>query len=348
MKILGIILGVISILSIQGCKEDAPGGSNHHLDLSKDLVSYHWDGLDVFNTLENPFHQAIDSNYIKHKDSDTMISLLKSACGINLDNTYIVAGNFSSPLYIATDSTPTRDVKITLYNIPFGKSHITNVPFVPGSSAAEGSDKHYMVINKDKRCLQEFWIFEGNKAASGGGISIDSNGIYRNGGSSVASGFSQLQGAIWPKELKDQEINHALFFSCPVTNSNGYVSPATSNDGALKNNPYAIPQGTLVRIKPSINIDTIAGLSSVDKTVYKALQKYGMYCGDTNGAGIGIKAIDSRSVYSDAYPSDFKVRANGSYYLNKFPFDLLEVVYTGNLTAPSQRPLLSSGCVTWR
>jgi hypothetical protein len=347
MKHLLTLIAFI-LFTLLSCKDETPSGSNQHLDLSKKLVSYYWDGLDVFSTSGNPFHQPIDSGYTVHTNSDSMISLLKQSCGPNLDNTYIVAGNFSSPLFIATDTTPVRDIKITLYNIPTNKSHITNVPFVPGSKAADGSDKHYMVINKDKRCLHEFWIFENTKAASGNAISIDSNGIYPNGKSSVASGFSQLQGAIWPKELQDKEINHALFFSCPVTNANGYVPPATSNDGALHNNPYAIPQGTLVRIKPNIDIDTLVGLSSIEKTVYKAIQKYGMYCGDTNGAGIGIKAIDTKSVYTDAYPANFTTRQNGNYYLKNFPFEHLEVVYTGPLTPSKVRPIINSGCINWR
>lgn len=344
MKQFRLLFG-LTLLTLLGCKDETPSGANPHLDLSKDLVSYTWDGLDVFATSDNPFHQPIDTNYVVHSNSDTMIALLKQSCGPNLDNTYIVAGNFSSPLYIATDSTPVRDIKITLYNIPANKSHMTNVPVIPESKAADGSDKHYMVINKDKRCMHEFWIFEDHKAASGNAISIDSNGIYPNGKSSVASGFSQLQGAIWPKELQYEEINHALFFSCPVTNANGYVSPATSNDGALKNNPYAIPQGTLIRIKPNIDVDTISGLTSIEKTVFKAIQKYGMYCGDTNGAGIGIKAIDTKSVYADAYPSNFTTRENGNYYLKKFPFEYMEVVYTG---PPKVRPIVNSGCISWR
>ncbi len=349
-KLIALSVLATGVFILSNCKEEvSTSAGSQHLIFSKDQVSNYWDGTMIFNTPDNPFLKPIKSNYTIHSKSDSMLSLLKNSCGPNNNNTYVVATNYSSPVYIATDSTPKKDIKITLYNIPQGKSHIINVPIVPGSEAAIGSDKHYIVIDKDSRCAKEFWIFNQNKAASGNGISIDSNGIYRNGKSSVAAGFSQLQGIIWPKELREKKIEHALFFSCSVTNSNGYVYPATSNDGAIANNPYAIPQGTLVRIRPNVNIDTISGITDVEKTIYSALQKYGMYCGDTNGAGLGIKAVSVQSINKDAYPSNFDLNNNfGSYYLKKFPFSLMEVVYTGPLTKSIQRPILTNQCISWR
>lgn len=193
------------------------------------------------------------------------------------------------------------------------------------------------------------WRHKGDfTAGSGNSISIDGTGIYEDGRSTVAAGWSQIQGMIWPKELQDGVIRHALQFSVPVTNANGYVWPATHNDGALRNNPFAIPEGTLIRIRPDVDIDTLSGIGEAERIIYKAIQKYGMYCGDTNGAGLGLKAVSSRSLPEGAYPAFLETEgAYGNYYLKKFPFQYLEVIYTGELTPAGSLPYQQTGCAVW-
>jgi hypothetical protein len=204
------------------------------------------------------------------------------------------------------------------------------------------------VVDVINNCLYEFWRYSSKTAGSGNAISLSTDGIYKDGRSTVAAGWSQLQGSIWPKELRDGVIKHALSFSTPVTNKNGYVWPATKNDGTLSNNPFAIPEGTLIRIKPDINIDTIQGLGEIEKIVYKAIQTYGMYCGDTNGAGIAIRAIATASLPGNAYPESFEIRPqSGNYYLKNFPFEHLEVIYTGELTKTEFRDYVNHGCAKW-
>lgn len=345
---LKIILLLLSLsLALTACKKKQEDNSEE-LKRSQAEASTLWDGRKLFDNPSNPFLQAIPSRYQVHPNSAQMIDLIKNSCGSSYTNTHIVAKDYSTPVYIADENTGRADIKITMYNMPAGKNYLQSIPIVRGSGAAGGSDMHYAVIDKSTGCLYEFWGFQNSKAYSGNAISIHSNGIFADGRSTVAAGWSQLLGTIWPSELKSGLIDHALTFTVSVTNANGHVAPATYNDGSLSNNPYAIPEGTLIRIRPDVNIDTLSGIGNYERIVYKAIQKYGMYCGDTNGAGLGIRAINTQSLMPDAYPSDFTLTSTyGTYVLQKFPFDLMQVVYSGPLQT-NAASFVEQSCANWR
>ena len=332
-----------------GCNKNTLHENNPLMLKSQTELINNWDGTMVFNRTDNPFLQKIPSSYTLHPNSARMIDLIKKSCGPTFSNVYVNANDYSIPVYLADNSTPKRSIKITLYNKPPSMETMINVPIPQGASAAGGTDKHLAIINTENKCLYEFWLFEDTKSGSGNGISINSNGIYADGRSTVAAGWSQLQGLIWPKEMKQGFINHALSFSVSVTNANGFVSPATSNDGALSNNPDAIPEGTLVRIKPSVVINDIPGITEAEKIIYKAIQQYGMYCGDTNGGGLSIRAAHTKSFLKDAYAPAMQFDATyGNYLLKNFPFDLLEVVYAGTLKTKVTQPYMNQGCAEWK
>ncbi|MDB4539254.1 hypothetical protein N9231_02470 [Saprospiraceae bacterium] len=349
MKIYNLLSFTLIVLCLVGCvSEPGPPIDTAELDASIEAVSTEWNGTMIYNHPDNPFHQEIPDEYEVHPNSTEMIDLIKSITGDNYTNTFLSTGDYSIPVYIASDTTATRNIEFYLYGKPPGKTHMLNVPFVQGSQPAKGGDSHYTVIQKDSRCVYEFWLFDYNKAGGGNAISLDDSGIYQDGRASVAAGWSNLQGIIWPSELKEGEIKHALSFSVPVTNANGHVPPATKNDGALSNNEYAIPEGARIRIKPEINIDTIQNIGSVERTVYKAIQKYGMFCGDTNGAGISIRTIAPMSANADAFPDDFDVSSNlGLHYLKSFPLDYLEVINFGEIIPSEVKDYVDHGCSEW-
>ena len=111
---------------------------------------------------------------------------------------------------------------------------------------------------------------------------------------------------------------------------------------------YTIPEDTLIRIKPDYDLDQIPDIGPIERAVYEAIQTYGMYCGDTNGAGIAIRTVSPHSVYTDAFPDEFYTAENGNYYLSNFPFDALEVVKSGPIIASEYREYIDQGCVRWR
>lgn len=317
------------------------------LDYSMRVIGEEWNGLMAYSNQNNPFHQQIPYDYEVHEFSEEMIALLKLQTGSNFTNVRLSTGDFSIPVFLATESTPVRDILFNLYGKPPGKSYMMDVPFLVGSNPAKGSDQHYTVIQQDKGCVYEFWRFDYTTAGGGNAKPLSSNGIYEDGRSSIAAGWSSLQGIIWPTELKEFHIPHALSFSVPITHAAGYVSPATKHDGVL-NHDFAIPEGTLIRIKPDYDIDQIPNIGPIEKAVYKAIQTYGMYCGDTNGAGIAIRTVSPHSVYPEAFPDEFSVAENGNYYLSNFPFDALEVVQSGPITPYEYREYVDQGCAKWR
>ncbi|MCB0736002.1 MAG: hypothetical protein KDC92_00720 [Bacteroidetes bacterium] len=341
---LAAFLGLLLFAS--SCGSDETPVPNLDLTFSHEEIMK-WDGTMTFNHPDNPFHKEIPDSYQVHPNSKEMIDLIKSECGPDHSITSLSTGGFATPIYMATDTTRKINVKLTLYHAP-EKDLLLNVPMPIGAKSGLLSDGHMGIINIDQKCFYEFWVYDGGKAASGNAISLETDGIYKDGRSTVAAGWSQLQGTIWPKELRDGEIKHALSFAVPVTNKNGYVPPASRNDGALGNNQFAIPEGTLIRIKPDVDIDALPNIGEIEKTVYRAIQKYGMYCGDTDGAGIAIRAIALHSLPDDAYPESFVVNENNNnYFLKNFPFEHLEVLYSGEITKSETRPYVNHGCAEW-
>jgi hypothetical protein len=345
-----IILGLHGLL-VNACNCSTPLTEEEleALETSMTKIGEEWGGNMVYTHPDNPFDQEIPADYEVHENSAAMIDLIKSATGPEFTNTRLSTGDFSIPVYLADDDSPVHDIEFNLYGHPPDKTHMTDVPYIVGSKPAAGSDKHYAIIQEDSGCVYEFWLYDYNTAGGGNAHPIDENGIYEDGRSAVAAGWSALQGLIWPKELKEFHIPHALSFSVPVTDANGYVSPATKNDGALSDNEFAIPEGTLVRIKPEFDIDSISDIGPIEKAVYQAIQTYGMYCGDTNGAGLAIRTLSPQAVFAEAFPEEFVTNTNsGNYDLKNFPFDALEVLKNGPLTPSESRSYVDHGCATWR
>lgn len=319
------------------------------LTRSRVQIGQHWSGSQLYDHQENPFLQPIPVDAVVHENSEAMIELIRSQTGPSFTNTFLSTGDYSIPVYLADDTTPGRDIAFHLYGHPPGMTHMTDVPVLPGSAPAPGSDRHYTVIDEDARCAYELWLFEGSRAGGGNAHPLDGVGIYEDGRSSVAAGWSALQGIIWPSELREGHIPHALSFAVPVTNADGYVAPATKNDGALSGHASAIPEGTRVRIRPDFDLDSLVGIGPVERAVYEALQTYGMYCGDTNGSGVSIRAISPLSVDADAFPAALDTdNPQGLHYLTNFPFDALEVLASGPLTPSEPRDYVDHGCAEWR
>ncbi len=227
---------------------------------------------------------------------------------------------YSTTVYFANKNTPRYDVELKCgKSWELGVSFIKNVPIPDeaepsfdsdGSVAPKGcgeesdQDNEMVIIDIENRCEYDFWQIrkkgKGWIASWGNAISMDGNGIYNKGFSARGSGFSTIGGMIWPDELASGEINHALIFSYPFTKSGGPVLPASESDGESKKD-YAIPEGARVRLDPSLDINALH-LKPYEKTIAKALQKYGMFLVDNGGdTGIAVYAVDPKSVNGDPY-----------------------------------------------
>ncbi len=159
-----------------------------------------------------------------------------------------------------------------------------------------------VIVDTLAGCVYDFWRMRitasGWKAAWGNALPLNSNGIFPGGFSARGSGFELLQGVIWPRELEQGIINHALIFSFDHTKAGGPVSPATESDGTEEGN-NAIPEGALVQLNPALDLNTL-GLNPWEMAMARALQVYGMYCAD-DGGGLQLYAINPICLQGNPY-----------------------------------------------
>ncbi|NOY43847.1 MAG: hypothetical protein GXP50_00120 [Deltaproteobacteria bacterium] len=272
---------------------------------------------------------------------------------------------YSSPVYVADESTPRRTVELPCGPWwELGVSRMTDVPIPDGAEPAQDvdgaenpvppdattcgedadQDNNLIVLDLENRCEYDFWQFRwanGQAVASwAGAISLDGTGIYAGGLSTRGSGFAFLGGLIWPDELQAGRIEHALVFNYPYTRSGGPVSPATATDGVWDGTepeiqdlagPGAVPmpEGARLQLDPELDLDAL-GLTPYEKTIARALQEYGMFLVDTGGGdGIGLYAIDPRSVQGNPYEG---VLPDEDFVpLPNIPTDRFRVLETGEM-----------------
>ncbi len=242
---------------------------------------------------------------------------------IDAGNMVIQVRQYSAPAYFVDNNTPMYNVDLACAgSFGLGVDQLMQVPIpdyaipsddvdgasnpIPPLACGEDSDQdnHMLIVDLVNRCEYSLWQarkINGNWIASfASGISIDGSGIYPGGISTRGSGLPFLAGMIWPDELADGVINHALAFSYPLTKSGGPVAPATASDG-VTNSVNAIPIGAKIRLDPDLDLNTLT-LTDYEMTIAKALQIYGMYLVDTGGdSSLGLYAIDPKSTSGNMY-----------------------------------------------
>jgi hypothetical protein len=314
---------------------------------------------------ESPLNQALTPDAAIDPDSRHYVALMDSAA--RSDGFAIELRQYSTPVYFADAETPTMEVTLhcgpqwagvnTLDGVPIpafaepardvdGASN----PIPPGECGAEADqDNQMVVLDPSTRCEYDFFQMrreDGAWAASwGNSISMDGRGIYEKGLSARGSGFTQLAGQIWPDELEDGHIGHALIFSYPFSAAGGPVAPATESDGTSER-PWSLPEGARVRLDPTLDLDALE-LTPWEYTIAAALQEYGMFLVDFNSLGLSIEAIDPRSVQGDPY--DGLLPDQDYPLLPGIPTDRLQVLELPpqNPQADDESALLDSGCATF-
>ncbi len=290
---------------------------------------------------QSVFYQKIPANAEVDPNSDVMVqSLIDQA-----NQAFVVAvKEWTVAVYFADESTPRHDVKMTASWAP--KKTLANVP-VPDFAEPDPEDDGSMVIvDETGGCVYDFWQMRFRngkwKASWGNALPLNSDGIFPKGFSARGSGFELLQGVIWPQELIDQSINHALIFSYDHTKAGGPVAPATESDGT-STEAWAIPEGGLVQLDPALDLSTL-GLNSYEMTIARALQEYGMYCAD-DGGGIQLYAINPISVKNNPYQD---IWGDQTYiYLDKIPVNRLRVLKLGPQNN-SEPQLVANACAEFR
>lgn len=267
------------------------------------------------------FNQKISSTAKVDEKSGVMVKSLIAA--YNSRGIIVTRNSYSVSVFYADRSTPRYNVRraaswaggTVLYDVP-----------VPDFAVPDSGEGHMAIIDLSSGYEYDFWLAKKSGAAWTAGwankISYRGDGVYPDGLAARGSGMALTAGMIWPEELRNGHIDHALVFSYPYTKARQYVYPASKTDGT-STRADAIPMGARIQLDPTLNLDSI-GLTSYEKTIARAMQEYGMILCDTSGGPIELEAVNPVSAKNDSYegllPKDTFV------FLKKIPVERLRVL----------------------
>jgi hypothetical protein len=230
-----------------------------------------------------PFESSapIDSN------SSTYIADSENTANTQ-DYVKLTIGSYGEPIYFADGSDPLYTITASGHTV---KVHIPN-----GATPASGSDGQMTVYDRANGYNREVGlhgvvITNGQYTADG----MDSYSLSSNGLEGSASGADDSSNfghrgvpsavrAVRLDEIQAGAINHRLECFWWATAPSHYWPMV----GHENNKGGVVPEGIVVRIKPSVNL-TSKGLSSAAEIVATALQKYGCIVGDNSGSGNRLK-----------------------------------------------------------
>ena len=112
--------------------------------------------------------------------------------------------------------------------------------------------------------------------------------------------MSRLAGVIRADEIARGRIDHALVFStanaCPT-----HRYPASKSDGRSRRSD-CVPEGARIQLDPSIDVDSLPGITGGERAVARALQLYGAYAIDSGGAALAV-IFEAPTAEPDPYPA---------------------------------------------
>lgn len=291
---------------------------------------------------KSAFNRPIPAGAALDPRSDAYVATLADVGGSH--GLFVALRRWTVPVYYASASTPRTDVRLTAsWRVA---DWMLRVP-IPGNAAPDpSSDGHMTILDRATGCEFDFYQARhengGWSAGWGNSLRLAGKGVYPHGFSARGSGFANLAGVIWPKELRAGTIKHALMFSYPYTSSRGAVGPATETDGE-STDADALPEGARLQLDPHLDLRKL-GLSPAAYTIGRALQRYGMYLGDTGGS-VSLYAVNRQSYAGNPYKG-FSAGAYGD--LGKIPLNRFRVLRLGPVRSPSslqsRARLVRSGC----
>lgn len=240
---------------------------------------------------------------------------------------YLLTDDGGVAVFRATATSPKKRVR--LEGGISGKRGLVPIPFPDWVMPDSGTDGHTVILSPDGTKAFEFWNFhvlDGIFRAGQVAIVDMAGEGFHPGISARASGFSLLAGLVWPGEYRQGQINHALVFCWPRTLKGKPVSPATYSDGWV-DGPGVLHMGTRIRLDPTFDLSTL-GLDSGRKAVFRALQVYGAWLGDTGS--FAFKGLSPRSSKDNPWEGQpgYSME-NGSIDLSALPVDKLQVLNLG-------------------
>jgi hypothetical protein len=211
---------------------------------------------------------------------------------------------WGQPAYWAQRGDPQYDVQ----GLPAGAPHeLRHLRIPKGAQGADNSDgtmsvydvaRDYVVLMTDAHydAATDTW------SASGATVTyLDSNGLLDTAG---PAGDPRNQGThrgnngatsyVRYDMVKAGDVRNVLKIASGPALADRWVFPMTGSDGTVTDPSVgAPPEGLRLRLKPSIDLKRL-GLHPQALVIAKALQKYGVYLGDSGGT-TALKLEDTRA-----------------------------------------------------
>ncbi len=278
-------IGMATVLGFAFLGAPAPGSQSERVLLSAARQPFDAAG---------PWRSPLPANPAVHAGSDAMVAhLTRDGAG------YANLVEFGIPIYYANAETPRYEVPctVTTWGPCAFDGHAVPVP--ENARPHQGSDGALVVVDESAGLVYEFWqaVSDGRGWKTSwaavtpldgpgwghGGAGSPSSGIA---GAGTASGASRLGGVIRLTEIAGGDIPHALALQTDNACAGVFWSPATKTDG-VSHRADCVPEGARLQLDSAVDIDAL-DLTPGERTVARALQKYGAYVVDKAATPLSV------------------------------------------------------------
>jgi hypothetical protein len=243
----------------------------------------------------SPWNTKIAPNPPIDPYSKLIIARLKHTCP-TLTGSFIL---WTVPLFVINAAnSPKVTVFIKGNNVnpildPNETRVVTGVPIPEGVWPDPAEDGHMLLVDpllmrswsftQAKRLSSNTWSVYGINTwdLTGLGYRSPDSGRLSHSDGSRGSGFPLIAGLIRPEEIEAGIIRHALVFASPVNRKTVLCAPPASTTDGWREGIEFIPEGTRLQLDPNLDLDSL-NLSYAAKIIARALQEYGMFCGDNS------------------------------------------------------------------
>jgi hypothetical protein len=235
---------------------------------------------------------------------------------------------WTTTIAVAAPDSPRYTVPCTVYKCTLGA--LGSIPIPRGTLPDPQGDGHLAVWDPVTHVEWDFWQPTYDAAAdrwtasAGAAASTDGDGLAPAGTAGAdAADIPLLAGLVRPEEIAAGHIDHALMFAMPGVATGAPKCPATHSAGS-NTSPYALTEGTRLQLDPSLDVSALA-VPAWEKTILRALQRYGMFLRDQGGA-LTILGENPLNRGYDAWAQVGVTTSGGSIALKGVPWDRLRVI----------------------
>jgi hypothetical protein len=229
-----------------------------------------------------------------HPRNSQFISYVNS----HLSNPNMPMRAYGIPFYEAEKNDPKHGPFKCIYAC--NVNSFVPVPIPQDADVDPGTDRHMTVYSRDNGMAYDYykpvqdatgkWV----STSAGAVIPFNGNGIVpKNLAGSNAANIAAMAGIVYPEELAQGRIDHALMIGIPGIAGGAPACPSTHNVGTTSD-ANALPEGARLQLDPTINVDSLA-IPAWQKTIARAMQTYGGYVRDNSGT-FAVYAETSSSV----------------------------------------------------